>query len=325
MLRRFPLGYWVLTAVLAGGALANAGPAHAEAAHRIDVLVVYSGSAEDQMQRIVQWGRSWGETEMGPFLEANFERVSQIYQQSGVDVDLNVVHHQQIDLSYIDAQNWQSTLSYALMASEDLNANFIPYVDAIDAIRDVHVADIVVYWRGFQDGGPTSNGAGSVGGGEDEAYVHLTYGGITPSMAAHETGHLLGGQHSDGLQGSATFSIDGDTATFREYRTVMTVAYPLDLPDYRYIWRFSADGTSVSGDIDCSQFTGPLSTCGFASTSPLGDASHDAAAVVGAMVPVVAAFRSAPAVVPVAGPIVQGLLVLLMGGAGLAVLARRRK
>jgi hypothetical protein len=84
-------------------------------------------------------------------------------------------------------------------------------------------------------------------------------------------------------------------------------------------------GTSVSGDIDCSQFTGPLSTCGFASTSPLGDASHDAAAVVGAMVPVVAAFRSAPAVVPVAGPIVQGLLVLLMGGAGLAVLARRRK
>ena len=79
MLRRFPLGCWVLTAMMAGVALANAGPAHAEAAHRIDVLVVYPGSADDHMQRIVQWGRNWGETEMGPFLDANFAHVSQMY------------------------------------------------------------------------------------------------------------------------------------------------------------------------------------------------------------------------------------------------------
>ena len=81
-----------------------------EAPHTIDVLVVYPGSAEDHVQRIVQWGRNWGETEMGPFLDANFAHVSQIYQQSGVDVEFNVVHHQEIDLSYISA-GWKTTLS----------------------------------------------------------------------------------------------------------------------------------------------------------------------------------------------------------------------
>ena len=323
MLRRFSWARWMLPAVLAGVALLNPAPVHAQAAHSIDVLVVYPGSAEDHVQRIVQWGRNWGETEMGPFLDANFAHVSQIYQQSGIDVEFNVVHHQEIDLSYISA-GWKTTLSLALMNSELSNSTYVPYLAAIEALRDAHAADIVIYWRDFQDGGPTSNGAGSIGGPENEAYVHLTYGGIAPTVTAHETGHLLGGQHSDGLQGSATFSIDGDTATLREYRTVMTIAYPLGLPDYRYVWRFSAEGTSVSGDIDCSHLTGSLSTCGFQSTASLGDASHDAVAVLSAMVPVVAAFRSPPAVVPVAGPFVQGLLVLLMGGVGLAALVRRR-
>lgn len=295
-----------------------------EAPHTIDVLVVYPGSAEDHVQRIVQWGRNWGETEMGPFLDANFAHVSQIYQQSGVDVEFNVVHHQEIDLSYISA-GWKTTLSLALMNSELSNATYVPYLAAIEALRDSYEADIVIYWRDFQDGGPTSNGAGSIGGPENEAYVHLTYGGIAPTVTAHELGHLLGGQHSDGLQGSATFSIDGDTATLREYRTVMTIAYPLGLPHYRYVWRFSAQGTSVSGDIDCSHLTGSLSTCGFQSTTSLGDASHDAAAVLSAMVPVVAAFRTAAAVVPFAAPGVQVLLMLLMAGSGLAALARRQR
>ena len=323
MLRRSSRACWILTTVLAGVILPNAGPAHAEAEHSIDVLVVYPGAAEDHVQRIIQWGRNWGETEMGLFLDANFAHVSNIYPQSGVDVEFNVVHHEEIDLSNISS-GWKTTLSLALMNSELSNPTYTPYLVAIEALRDTHAADIVIYWRDFQDGGPTSNGAGSIGGPENEAYVHLTYGGIAPTVTAHETGHLLGGEHSDGLQGTSTFSIDNDTAALREYRTVMTIAVPLDLPDYRYVWRFSADGTSVSGNIDCSQLTGSLSTCGFASTASLGDASHDAAAKLNAMVPVLAAFRSPPAVVPVAGPILQGLLVLLMGGTGLVAVLRRR-
>lgn len=294
-----------------------------QAPHTIDVLVVYPQSAEDHVQRIVQWGRNWGETEMGPFLDANFAHVSQIYQQSGVDVEFNVVHHQEIDLSYISA-GWKTTLSLALMNSELNNATYTPYIDAIEAIRDAHAADTVVYWRDFQDGGPTSNGAGSIGGGEDEAYVHLTYGGIAPTVTSHELGHLLGGQHSDGVQGTAVFSLDADTAVLREYRTVMTIAYPIaELDLYRYVWRFSSDGTSVTGDIDCSQLTGSLSTCNFSSAASLGDENHDAVAVLSAMVPVMAGFRTAATPVPVAAPGVQVLLMLLMAGSGLAALARR--
>jgi len=316
MLRILSKACWLLTAVVGGVAGPNFEPAHAQTAYTIDVLVVYPQSAEEQMQRIVQWQRNWGETEMGPFLETNFVHVSEIYQQSGIDVDLNVVHHQEIDLSYI-SPSWGTTLSLALMNSELGTAAYVPYIAAIEALRNEHAADIVIYWRDFQDGGPTSNGAGSIGGPENEAYVHLTYGGIAPTVVAHETGHLLGGQHSDGLQGTAAFSIDGDTATLREYRTVMTIAYPLGLPDYRYVWRFSSDDSGVTGDIDCSQLTGRLATCSFSSTASLGDASHDAATVLSAMVPVVASFRNPPPLVPVTGPFAQGLLVLLLTGVSL--------
>lgn len=298
-------------------------PARASAAaHTIDVLIVYPQSATDHMQRIIQWQRNWDETEMGPFLDATFERVSQIYQASGVDVEFIVAHHQEIDLSYIDS-SWQATLSLALMNSELGTPTYVPYLTAIEALRDSHTSDIVIYWRGFQDGGPTSNGAGSIGGPENEAYVHVTYGGIAPTVVAHETGHLLGGQHSDGLQGSATFSIDGDTAILREYRTAMTIAYPLELPDYRYVWRFSSVGTSVTGEIDCSQLTGSLSSCDFDSTASLGDVSHDAVSVLSAMVPVVAGFRTGAPAVPTVAPLVRGLLILLMTAAGLTALVRR--
>ena len=295
----------------------------AGAAHTIDVVVVYPLPAEQHMVRIVQWQRNWGETEMGPFLAANFARVNQIYQQSGVDVEFDVVHHEQVDFSAIDPANWKATLSLALMQSELGLAAHAPYLAGIEAIRDLHAGDIVVYWRDFQDGGPVSNGAGSVGGGEDEAYVQLTYGGVNPPVAAHETGHLLGGQHSSGVQGTATFAIDGDAPIVREYRTVMTSAIPLGIGPHQYIWRFSTDGASVLGDIDCSQFSGRLATCSFDPVASLGDGAHDSVAGLAAMAPTVAAFRASAAEVPAASPGVQLLLVLLMGAAGFAAAVRR--
>lgn len=297
----------------------------AAAATTIDVVVVYPLPAEQHMVRIVQWQRNWGETEMGPFLAANFARVNQIYQQSGVDVEFDVVHHEQVDFSAIDPANWKATLSLALMQSELGLAAHAPYLATIEAIRDLHAGDIVIYWRDFQDGGPVSNGAGSVGGGEDEAYVQLTYGGVNPPVTAHETGHLLGGQHSSGVQGTATFAIDGDAPILREYRTVMTSAIPLGIGPHQYVWRFSTVGASVLGDIDCSQFSGKLATCSFDPVASLGDASHDAVAVLAAMAPTVAAFRDAAPALPAAGPAGRLLLAMLMGTAVLAVFARRRQ
>ena len=319
---------FTLALLLGLGSVAIAGDAQASGAastSTIDLLVVYPRPASEQLAGLIFWNRSWGETEMGPFLDANFGRVTQIYQQSGVPVEFRVAHSESIDLSSL-GPNWKATLSSALMNSESPTASQVPYLEAIESLRDLHAADIVIYWRQPSDDGPTSNGAGSVGGGEDEAYVHLTYSGINPPVAAHETGHLLGGQHQEGVQGSATFSIDGDTATLREYRSVMTATSTLELDAFRYLWRFSQAGTSITGSNDCSEFSGALSTCDFPSSAPLGDADHDAATTLAAMAPVVAAFRTAaPAVqVPAASPLGVALLALLFALAGLRALAARR-
>jgi len=270
-----------------------------EASHTIDVLVVYPGAAQGHLQQMIQYAEAgnandWGETEMGPFLDATLARVSQIYTQSGIDVEFRVAHHQQIDLSYIDA-DWKNTFSEALMNSEIeywYDRLYRPYIEAIEAIRDAHVADIVIYWRDFDDGGAIASGAGSIGGGADEAYIQMVYGQFDPYTIAHEIGHLLGAQHSDGVQGEATFSQNRDTAVLREYRTVMTVANPLPELDRFTVWRFSSNGASVIGDNDCSTWRiSTLLTCNFSSAASLGDENHNVVPILSAMVPVMAGFR----------------------------------
>jgi len=300
--------------------------ANAQATSSIDVLVVYPRPAAEHLASLIQWNRAWGQTEMGAFLDADFSHVTEIYQQSGIPAEFRVVHSEQIDLSAI-AADWKSVLSSALMNSELPNPVYIPYVEAIETLRDAHHADVVIYWRQPGDGGPVSNGAGSIGGGENEAYVQLTYGGITPTISAHELGHLLGGEHSDGVQGSTSYSIDGDSALLREYRTLMTIAVPLGVVDFLYLWGCSSGGASVAGDHDCSEFSGALATCTFGAPVAVGDASHDAVASLSAMAPVVAGFRTAPfsAPVPAASALVRGLLILLVGWAGLHGLAARRE
>ncbi|NQZ96711.1 MAG: hypothetical protein HRU01_09390 [Myxococcales bacterium] len=287
----------------------------------IDVLVVYPRPAAEHLASLIAWNRAWGETEMGAFLDANFARVTQIYQQSGIPVEFRIVHHEAVDFSNIDPNNWKATLSFALMSPGDPIAAHIPYLDVVGPLRELHGADLLIYWRQIGDAGPTSNGA-NPGGGADKAYAQLTYTGVNPPIAAHETGHLLGGQHQNGVQGTASFSIAGDTAQLREYRTVMTVAVPLGLDAYRYVWRFSNAGDSVAGDNDCSAFSAVLETCHFPDTVSLGDASHDSASILSAMAPVVAGFRSpaSPVVVPAAPVWAQGLLGLVLAGAGVGVL-----
>ncbi|MFP6639256.1 MAG: hypothetical protein VCC04_03355, partial [Myxococcota bacterium] len=38
----------------------------------IDLLVVYPGPAEEHLSTLISWGRNFGETEMGAFLETDF-------------------------------------------------------------------------------------------------------------------------------------------------------------------------------------------------------------------------------------------------------------
>ena len=193
----------------------------------IDVLVVHPQPAEQQMQHMINWGRNWGEVDLDLFLKAVFEQATGIYRDSGVSVAFDVVDSEQVDFSHIDA-DWLVDLSYALMNSEGGSSYLNQYISEIGTLLSHHSADLVVYWRQFNDGGPGSNGAGSIGGGDDEAYLQLTYGGMNPAIVAHESGHLLSGEHGDGVQGKAVYAVDGDAPQLREYRTIMALPFRHD-------------------------------------------------------------------------------------------------
>ena len=256
----------------------------------IHVLVVYPQPAAQQMQYIINWGRNWGEVDMDPFLQAVFAQATGIYGDSGISVALDVVHSEQVDFSHID-EDWQVDLSYALMNSEGGSSYLNQYISEIETLRSHHSADIVVYWRRFNDGGPGSNGAGSIGGGDDEAYLQLTYGGMNPAIVAHESGHLLSGEHGDGVQDSAVYAVDGDTPQLREYRTIMAVAVPLGLEQYNYLWRFSDANATVTGDVICSELNGSPKTCSLEDEVSLGNASNDVVPKLRVMAPIASGFR----------------------------------
>ncbi len=71
----------------------------------------------------------------------------------------------------------------------------------------------------------------------------------------------------------------------------MTIAVPLGHEQYNYLWRFSDQEGTVSGDVTCGSLNGTPHTCTFAAEVPLGEAAHNVVPKISAMVPVVAAFR----------------------------------
>ena len=74
----------------------------------------------------------------------------------------------------------------------------------------------------------------------------------------------------------------------------MTIAVPLGHDQYNYLWRFSDQEATVSGDVTCGSLNGIPQTCTFAAEIPLGEATHNVVPKISAMVPVVAAFREKP-------------------------------
>ena len=260
-----------------------------ETDHVISLLILYPQPATAHLQRMIDLGRSFGTTTMDAFLDSTFEHVDLIYSNSGLPVSFEVVHSEFIDWSDINADQWRKTLSLALMNSELNNTAYAPYLQRVEELRNAHGADVVIYWRQRGDDGPSANGAGSIGGGDDEAYIHMTYFGMKPRLLAHELGHLLGARHEYGYQGEAEYSVNGDEPRQREYRTIMTVAATLGLESYRYLWTFSRNDGSVDGDIGCGfNF---IDQCDFSQPIPIGDAEHDSVSIISQMAPIVAAFR----------------------------------
>ena len=145
----------------------------------IDVLVVYPQPAADQMSLMVLWGTNYGETELSFFLEAALAEVNSVYNVSGIPVRFRLAAAKQVDFTP-QGDNWRVGLTSALMNSEmaRLEETNWPYINSVEALRDEHSADIVVYWRMMGDGGPSASGAAVLGGGASgdgsAAYVQLT-------------------------------------------------------------------------------------------------------------------------------------------------------
>ena len=247
------------------------------------------------MAFMVMYGKHYGETQIDAFLAAHFERVTKIYQDSEVEVRFNVVGSQQVDLSGIGASDWMVQLRLALMNTPVTNPAYTPYIEAVEELRSTHGADIVVYWRMLDDGAPAVSGAGSIGGGADEAYVVLSHRMMRPISAAHELGHLLGGQHGDGVQLVTGVMINGGAVAAREIRTVMTSATNLGFGDALRVWRFSGANATLQGDVNCAWLLDNADTCTLVPPAiRLGDVDHDTVSNLRAMAPIVAAFRGAP-------------------------------
>ena len=102
-----------------------------------------------------------------------------------------------MNFSGLGASDWTVQLSLVLMKTPVTNPAYTPFIDAVEGLRSAHGVDIVVYWRMLDDGAPGASGAGSLGGGADEAYVQLTHIMMSPISAANELGHVFGGQHGN--------------------------------------------------------------------------------------------------------------------------------
>lgn len=266
----------------------------------IDVLVLFPRPAEEHLQTLINLNRTFGQATMEDFLDVTFSYVNDMYLRSDARAHFELVHAQDIDLSYIE-EDWKGRLPIVLMNSENNISWYGPYLEAIETLRDEYAADVVIYWRQSGDGGPSANGAGSIGGGEDEAYIHLTQYGINPRIVAHELGHLLGARHEHGYQAVGNFSVDGDQAHEREYQTVMTVAPSLGLGPYTRVWSLSNKDLETQQTMPCGSGYGTVQECVFSPDVPLGDADHDSVSFINQMAPIVAAFRSGQVLVADAG------------------------
>jgi len=113
---------------------------------------------------------------------------------------------------------------------------------------------------------------------------------MNPTIVAHEIGHLLSGEHGDGIQDAVVYSVNGDTAQLREYRTIMTTAFPLGLDQYNYLWRFSDANATVTGDVICGELNGVPKTCSLQAEVALGDSSSNVVPKLRSMAQTTAAF-----------------------------------
>ena len=253
----------------------------------IDLLVIYP-EPEAGSTHIDDISDDYGETTVDGYLSRLFGHVNQNYARSEVGAEFSLLPSMQVNMSHLD-EDWKKQLSLAMMNPH--NSPYVDYIEQLNLIRNSTYADVIVYWRESGDGGPGASGASRIPAEEDESYVHITHYAMSPYIASHELGHLLGGEHHMGTQSVANVSVDGGGFQERDVRTLMTsqvsnIGYPVVR-----LWAFSDANATVNGTIPCGYGLEP-SNCTFAEESPMGNSSRSNVDLMRVRAPIMAGFRT---------------------------------
>ncbi len=158
---------------------------------------------------------------------------NQVYSDSDVDMALRLVHSVEVD--YPDN-------SSATTALQDITFAQTPAFSDIEALRETHGADMVVFYRPYHAnhggcgiawiGGYGTNGDFSGETQKNYAYSHVAVDTCQDYVTAHELGHNMGLAHSriqDGAGGTLPYALGhgehGNFVTIMAYQSAFSVDY----------------------------------------------------------------------------------------------------
>jgi hypothetical protein len=279
-----------------GGALDGSAPAETAV---ITVQVLYTTTANSQLEQLVRLGKALGETEMNGFLDALIAEVNGAYIASSIPGSFEVSDHRQINFSEID-EGWLEIITSIIINGSSTNLARRQMRAEIERMRDEAAADIVVFWRPLGDNEPRASGAAAIDATVEESFIQTTYFGMNGGTLTHELSHLLGARHEFGYIGSARYAID-DVFRQDSYRTTMAVTAETNAQGtpITSVRRLSSADAQLDGAIPCDVYE-PVPNgagtrrmtrvCTFNNASA-GDVDHDSVSIISGNIERFSAFR----------------------------------
>lgn len=242
---------------------------HSDEINQLDVLVVYNKDFSDRYS---------GDPTVR--IEHLFNVTNDVYDNSGVKAELNLIHSAQVD---------HPTKNGGVQTLRDLT-NGVNGFENVSSLKEEYNADMVLFYRPY-DSSQGGCGVAWVGGNQKEGdmslykdYMYAVSAGTTCSdhITGHELGHNLGLKHSrvqDGEGGTFDhalgYGVNGNFTTMMGYTSVFGVNYWSGR-----IYKFSSPDLTCNGE-----------PCGIDKELPSG---ADAVHALNHTIPQVANYRSQP-------------------------------